>query len=331
MSAIIVFAILLFLALSFSFLNGFHDAANAVATIIASRALSPRAALLISAAADFVAPFLFGVAVAKTVGSEIVDPNSVTITVVLAALASASLWNIITWWYGIPSSSSHALAGGLIGGAVIFGGIGVLKLDGILKVTLALFTSPILGFVAGWLTLRVILLLARGATPKINRTFNRLQLITATALSLSHGTNDAQKTIGIIALAMVTLGFTDKFTIPTWAILASAAAMGLGTALGWWRIIHTLGGKFYRIRPVHSFASQLTSAAVILGFSVLGGPVSTTHVVSSSIVGVGAAQRKSQVRWTNLSDIGVAWLVTIPVTVALAAVLYVLMRPIFGP
>ncbi|NOX63561.1 MAG: inorganic phosphate transporter [Chloroflexi bacterium] len=331
MSAIIVFAILLFLSLGFAFLNGFHDAANAVATIIASRALSPRAALLIAAVANFVAPFLFGVAVAKTVGSEIVEPSSVTITVVLAALASASLWNIVTWWYGIPSSSSHALAGGLIGGAIIFGGLDVLKLDGLIKVALALFISPILGFVAGWITLRVILLLARGATPKINRTFNQLQLVTATALSLSHGTNDAQKAIGIIALGMVTLGLSDEFIIPSWSILASAAAMGLGTAMGGWRIIHTLGGKFYRIRPIHSFSSQLTSAAVILGFSVLGGPVSTTHVVSSSIVGVGAAQRKSQVRWTNLSDIGVAWLVTIPVTVVLAAAFYVALRPIFGP
>lgn len=331
MNEFIILIILLILALSFDFLNGFHDAANVVATMIASRALSPRAALIMAAAAEIVGPLLFGVAVATTVGRELIAPDSITITVVMAALLSASIWNIITWWYGIPSSSSHALAGGLVGSALIFGGTDMIKIEGLLKISAALFLSPVLGFVLGWIIMRLTLFLARGATPKINHTFNRLQLVTATALALSHGTNDAQKTMGIITLGLVTLGFQSTFHVPLWVILASASAIGIGTATGGWRIIQTLGGKFYRVRPIHSLTSQFTSAAVILGASLLGGPVSTTHVVSSAIVGVGASQRRSQVRWSNLGDIGVAWLITIPMTMFLAAICYLLLRAILGP
>ncbi|RME44303.1 MAG: anion permease, partial [Chloroflexi bacterium] len=231
----------------------------------------------------------------------------------------------------IPSSSSHALVGGLVGGAVAFGGMEMVIINGLLKVLFALLISPILGFLVGWIALRFTMFLARGATPKINRTFNRLQLITATALALSHGTNDAQKTMGIITMGLVILKFQDAFYVPDWVILANALAIGLGTAAGGWRIIHTLGGKFYKIRPVHSLTSQFASAAVILGASVLGGPVSTTHVVSSSIVGVGASERTNQVRWHNLTDIGVAWVITIPITAVLAAGFYPVLRYVFGP
>ena len=331
MSATLSFAVLLVLTLGFAFLNGFHDAANAVATIIASRALSPRSALGMAAVANLLGPLLFGSAVAITVGKELVAPSSITITVVIAALASGSLWSLVTWLWGIPSSSSHALAGGLIGAAVAYGGWSVLEIDGLTKIALALFVSPVLGFVLGWLLLRLIFFLARDATPRINTTFNRLQLVTATALALSHGANDAQKTAGIIALGMVILGFESSFQVPLWVIVANALAISIGTAAGGWRIIRTLGGKFYRIRPVHSFASQLTSSVVILGASLLGGPVSTTHVVSSAIVGVGASQRRNQVRWANLSDIGVAWLITVPITALLALTIYYLLRLVFGP
>ncbi|HHB91350.1 MAG TPA: inorganic phosphate transporter [Anaerolineae bacterium] len=331
MNDLIIFGILLALALLYNFLNGFHDAANVVATIIASRAMSSRAALLLAAVANFVGPLLFGVAVATTIGKDLVAPDSITITAIIAALVSANAWNIITWWFGIPSSSSHALAGGLVGAALIYGGVAVIKLDGLMKIALALFVSPILGFLFGWLILKLTYWLARGATPKINKTFNRAQLITATALALSHGTNDAQKAMGIIVMGLVTLGFQDHFYVPDWVVIASAIPIGLGTASGGWRIIHTLGGKFYRIRPIHSFTSQLASSMVILGASVLGGPVSTTHVVSSTIVGVGAAERKSQVRWLNLTDIAVAWLITVPITAALAAALYPLLRIFLGP
>ncbi|HEY79930.1 MAG TPA: inorganic phosphate transporter [Anaerolineae bacterium] len=330
MNDYIIFGILLSLALLYNFLNGFHDAANVVATIIASRAMSARAALLLAAAAEFAGPLLFGVAVATTIGKDLIDPNSITVTTIIAALVSANAWNIITWWFGIPSSSSHALAGGLVGAALIYGGVAIIKMDGLMKMALALFISPILGFVMGWALLKLTYWLARGATPKINTTFNRAQIITATALALSHGTNDAQKAMGIIVMGLVALGFQNHFYVPDWVIIASAIPIGLGTASGGWRIIHTLGGKFYRIRPIHSFTSQLASAAVILGASVLGGPVSTTHVVSSTIVGVGAAERKSQVRWLNLTDIGVAWLITVPITAALAAMLYLILRIFLG-
>jgi PiT family inorganic phosphate transporter len=331
MNDLLIFGLLLFLALSFDFLNGFHDSANVVATMIASRALAPRFALGLAAVANLVGPLLFGTAVAKTVGEGLVRAEAVTITVVMAALISASLWNIVTWWFGIPSSSSHALVGGLVGGALAFGGVAMVIPNGLILVLAALFISPILGFVFGWLTLRITFGLVRGATPKINTTFNRLQLVTATALALSHGTNDAQKTMGIITLGLVTLGFQTTFEVPMWVVFSSAVAIGLGTAAGGWRIIHTLGGKFFRIRPIHSLTSQLASASVILGASLLGGPVSTTHVVSSSIVGVGASERKSMVRWHNLTDIGVAWLVTIPITTAMAAGLYFLLRIVLGP
>ncbi len=331
MNSYFVFGILFALALLYNFLNGFNDAANVVATIIASRAMSARAALALAAAANFVGPLLFGTAVATTIGNDLVDPNAITITALIAALSAAILWNLTTWWFGIPSSSSHALAGGMVGAALVFGGVSIIKMGGLMKIAIALLVSPILGFVFGWILLKIIYWLASGATPKINKTFNRAQLITATTLALSHGTNDAQKAMGIIVMGMVIMGFQKEFYIPDWVIIVGAIPIGLGTASGGWRIIHTLGGKFYRIRPIHSFTSQLASSMVILGASMLGGPVSTTHVVSSTIVGVGAAERKNQVRWLNLTDILVAWVITVPITAALAAILYPLLRIFLGP
>lgn len=323
MSSSVLIAILVGLALVFDFLNGFHDSANVVATMISSRAMSPRAALLIAASANFVGPFLFGVAVAKTVGKEVVDPGTVTIAVVLAALLSASLWNLFTWYFGIPSSSSHALIGGIIGAVLVESGYQAIRLEGVFVVVSALFLSPLIGFLVGVLVMRLTLRAVKDASPKANVFFKAAQLPTALALALSHGTNDAQKTMGIITLGLVVLGFQQEFQVPWWVILSSATAIGIGTAAGGWRIIHTLGGKFYRIRPIHSFSAQLTSAAVILAASLTGGPVSTTHVVSSAIIGVGAAQRRSQVRWGVMVDILVAWLLTVPVTAGIAALIYI--------
>ena len=323
MNSSYLLAILVILALIFDFLNGFHDSANVVATMISSRAMTPRAALLIAAVANFVGPFLFGVAVAKTVGSGVAAPEDVAIAVVLAALISSSLWNIVTWYFGIPSSSSHALIGGIIGAVLIGSGYQAINMEGVWAVGSALFLSPIIGFVLGLLTMRVVLWAARGATPKANVFFKNAQIPTAVALALSHGTNDAQKTMGIITLGLVVLGFQTDFVVPWWVILTSATAIGLGTAAGGWRIIHTLGGKFYRIRPVHSFTSQLTSAMIILGASLTGGPVSTTHVVSTAILGVSAAQRKSQVRWGVMAHILVAWFLTVPATALVAVLVYI--------
>jgi PiT family inorganic phosphate transporter len=316
--------ILIALALLFDFLNGFHDSANVVATMISSRAMTPTAALLIASLANFIGPFVFGVAVAKTIGQDVASPSSITIAVVLAALLSASIWNIITWFFGIPSSSSHALIGGIIGAVLVGSGWQVLKFEGLALVGIALFVSPVLGFLIGQLAMRISMWSVRNATPKANLFFKYGQIPTAFSLALSHGTNDAQKTMGIITMGLVVLGYQEAFVVPWWVILASASAIGIGTAAGGWRIIHTLGGKFYKIRPIHSFTSQLSSMLVIVTASLLGGPVSTTHVVSSAIIGVGAAQRKSQVRWGVMGDILIAWFLTVPVSAGIAAGLYYL-------
>ncbi|GAB4521026.1 MAG: inorganic phosphate transporter [Anaerolineales bacterium] len=322
MSSFILLAVLMVLALSFDFLNGFHDSANVVATMIASRAMTPRAALTIAAVCEFAGPLLFGVAVATTIGNEVAAPETLTVPVVFAALMSASLWNLITWFFGIPSSSSHALIGGILGAVAMGAGWQAVRFSGLTKIGVALFFSPVIGFVIGWLLMRLILFLARDATPKVNLLFRVAQVPTALVLALSHGANDAQKTMGIITMGLVILGYQESFHVPLWVIFASASAMALGTATGGWRIIHTLGGKFYRIRAVHSFSSQLASALVILSASLLGGPVSTTQVVSTSILGVGAAQRRSQVRWGVMADMLTAWLLTIPISAALGAGLY---------
>jgi PiT family inorganic phosphate transporter len=312
-------------AVLFDFLNGFHDSSNVVATIISSRAMSPRMALALSAAAHFSAPFLFGVAVATTIGHDVVDPTTITIGVVLVALSSAIVWNLLTWFFGIPSSSSHALIGGLVGAVSADSGLSTIKIAGLEKVLVALFLSPVLGLLIGYVFMKLVLFLARGVSPRINWLFKRLQILTCLALALSHGTNDAQKTMGIVTMGLVATGYLSHFTVPRWVILISALTISLGTAFGGWRIIRTLGGKIYRIRPIHGFTSQATSAFVILGAALLGGPVSTTQVVSSAIMGVGSAERLSKVRWGVVSNIFTAWVVTIPVTALMAALFHKLL------
>ena len=313
---------LIVLALIFDFLNGLHDSSNIVATMISSRAFSPTLALGVVAVAEFTGPFLFGVAVAKTIGEDVVQPHTITMEVILAALIGAITWNLITWFLGIPSSSSHALIGGFLGAVMIGAGLKVIVVSGLEKILIALFVSPILGFVVGFLLTKIIFLLTRRATPKINKFFSRSQLLTSLALAFSHGTNDAQKTMGVITLGLVTSGVIPEFRVPTWVIGACAGAIALGTASGGWRLIKTLGGKFYKIRPVHSFSAQLSSASVILTASLFGGPVSTTQVVSSAIIGVGSSERLSKVRWGVAVDIVTAWIITIPATGLVSAGIY---------
>ncbi len=310
------------LALVFDFLNGIHDSSNVVATMISSRALSPRVALAMTAIANFIGPFIFGVAVADTIGHEVVAADAINNIVLLAALISAIVWNLLTWYLGFPSSSSHALIGGFIGAVVIDAGWQAIQLPGIEKILIALFASPIIGIIIGYLLLRLIMLFSWRASPGINQFFKRGQIFTALALALSHGTNDAQKTMGIITLALVTGGVLDVFAVPTWVIIMCAAMIALGTAVGGNRLIKTLGGKIFKIRPVDGFSAQLASAAVILTASLVGGPVSTTQVVSSAIMGVGAAERVKKVRWGVAREIATAWLLTIPATALLAAGLY---------
>ena len=324
-SVIIVIA----LALLFDLLNGVHDSSNVVATMISSRALQPRLALGMTALANFFGPLVFGVAVANTIGHEIVVAEAINTNVLIAALAGAIFWNLLTWYLGFPSSSSHALIGGFIGAVAVGAGWRAIQLHGMEKVLIALFASPILGFVIGYIILRVTLMLSWNASPRINTFFRQSQVITALALALSHGTNDAQKTMGIITLALVTGGLLDNFAVPLWVVLACASMIGLGTAVGGWKLIRTLGGKFYKIRPVDGFASQLASAAVIMTASLAGGPVSTTQVVSSAIMGVGAAERANKVRWGVAQEIAIAWLLTIPASALVAAAVYWLLEKVW--
>ncbi len=315
------------LALCFDFLNGVHDSSNIVATMISSRAFSPRVALGTIAVAEFAGPFIFGVAVANTIGHEVVNPSAITTEIVLAALVSAILWNLLTWFLGFPSSSSHALVGGIIGAVTVGAGWQAIEMQGLWKILIPLFTSPLVGFVVGFLLLKLIIAMSWDATPRINQLFKRSQIVTGVALALSHGTNDSQKTMGIITLALVTTGYLKVFAVPVWVIILCASMIALGTATGGWRLIRTLGGKIFKIRPVDGFSSQLTSAAVIIGASLIGGPVSTTQVVSSSIIGVGTAERANKVRWGVAQEIVTAWVLTVPASALVAAGVYwILMR-----
>ena len=320
MSNQLIFVIIL--ALIFEFLNGMRDSSNIVATMISSRAFRPQTALGITAIAEFSGPFLFGVVVAKTIGRDIVDSNVLTLDALAACLIGTIIWNLITWFFGIPSSSSHALIGGLMSAVFISVGLDGIKLQGLYKVLVALFVSPIIGFIFGFIALRLIYFLARNATPHINELFKKGQFFTAAGLAFSYGANDGQKTIGIITLSLIIGGQLNDFTVPFWVILLSASTMALGTALGGWRLIRTLGGKFYKIRPVHSFATQMTSAVVILTASLVGLPVSTTQVVSSAIIGVGASERFGKVRWGVAGDILTAWIITIPASALFSAGIY---------
>jgi PiT family inorganic phosphate transporter len=320
MSAALI--ILVILALGFDFLNGVHDSSNIVATMISSRAMGPRAALAMTSVATLAGPFIFGVAVANTIGNDIVNSEVINMLVIISALISAIAWNILTWVLGLPSSSSHALIGGLLGAVIVGAGFKAIIVSGVIKVIIVLFLSPVVGFVAGMLIANMIYLLSWRASPSINTTFKRLQIITSLGLALSHGTNDAQKTMGIITLGLVISKVIPSFTVPFWVMAACAGSIAFGTSIGGWQLIKTLGSKFYKIRPVHGLASQLSSALVILIASLVGGPVSTTQVVSTSIMGVGAAERISKVRWKVAGDIALAWVITIPATALLAGGIY---------
>jgi inorganic phosphate transporter, PiT family len=320
MSPLLITVIIL--ALGFDFLNGIHDSSNVVATMISSRALPPRVALTMTAIAEFSGPLIFGVAVANTIGHEVVTAEAISTQVIVAALISAIIWNLLTWYLGFPSSSSHALIGGFIGAVVIGAGWKAILLPGLIKILIALFVSPIIGFVFGYIILKLVLLFSWKATPKINDFFRRSQIVTALALAFSHGSNDAQKTMGIITLALVTAGNLKAFEVPLWVMLISGGMIAFGTSVGGWKLIRTLGGKFYKIRPMDGFTAQFSSALVILSASLFGGPVSTTQVVSSSIMGVGAAERVNKVRWGVAREIATAWLLTIPATALLAAGVY---------
>jgi PiT family inorganic phosphate transporter len=272
------------------------------------------------------APFLFGVAVATTIGEGLLDDQAITINVVVAGLFSAVVWNLLTWYLGLPSSSSHALVGGLLGAALLAEGGGVVQIDGLNKIMIALLISPVLGLLFGFLIMKLVLWLARKASPSVNNIFKRAQIVTLIGLALSHGTNDAQKTMGVITMGLLAAGLIPTFHVPLWVIALSSGAIAFGTALGGWRLIRTLGAKIYRIRPIHGLTSQLAGATVIMSAALVGGPVSTTQVMSSAIMGVGAAERLNKVRWLVLRDLATAWLLTIPATAVLSALVWLVMN-----
>jgi PiT family inorganic phosphate transporter len=314
--------IVIALALLFDILTGMRDSSNVVATMISSRAFAPHTALGITAIAEFLGPFLFGVVVAKTIGDQVVQSSILTLDAIAACLVGAIVWNLITWFFGLPGSSSHALIGGMVGAVIAQAGITAIKVSGLYKVLIALIASPIIGFAFGFLITRLIYFLVQNATPRINEFFKRAQFLTALALASSHGANDSQKTMGIIALSLVIGGALPAFEVPLWVIAASAAGIAIGASFGGWRLIRTLGGRFYKIRPLHSFSTQLTSALVLLSASLYGVPVSISQVVSSAIIGVGASERFSKVRWSVAGDIVTSWVITIPASALLAAGMY---------
>jgi len=316
------FAILLMivvLGLAFDFVNGFHDTANAIATVVATRVLSPIQAVLMAAVLNF-AGAMTGTAVATTVGKGIVEPGAVTQQLVIAALLSAIAWDLVTWYYGIPSSSSHALVFSIVGAGLATGGPAVLVWDGIQKVLIGLVTSPVLGLASGFLFMILMLQMFSSSHPAfVSRFFGRAQLISSMYMAFSHGGNDAQKTMGIITMSLAAYyGWTgDNWGVPDWVIVSAAAAMALGTASGGWRIIKTMGHKIVELKPIHGFAAETTAATIIEVASRFGIPISTTHVISSTIMGVGATGNKRAVRWGVASNIVTAWIVTIPACVAM--------------
>ncbi len=326
----ILFAVL-GLAIAFDYINGFHDTANAIATSVTTRALKPGWAIAMSAVANF-AGALIGTEVARTVSSGIIDTNVESQTVIAAALVGAIAWNLLTWRLGIPSSSSHALIGGLLGAALVSAGIGSWQMDGVLgKVLLPLIASPLIGFIVGLLLMALIFNVFRRAHPgRLNGYFRRFQVVSAAFMAFSHGSNDAQKTMGIMTLALFTAGIQASLEPPLWVILTAATALSLGTAAGGWRIIHTMGTKVVKLDPVHGFAAETTAASIIIGASQLGMPVSTTHVISSAIMGVGSSDRLRTVRWSVARSIVTAWILTIPASGATAAVAYLVLNPLLG-
>ena len=318
--------------LIFDLTNGFHDASNMLATLIASRAMSPSYALILVALFTFIGPLVAGTAVADTIGS-FVDLSELEalsgVSLVLSGVLAAISWNILTWWLAMPSSSSHALVGGLVGSVLVSAGPGEIlwgltqlfhgELTGVSKILVALLVSPLLGFVIGFIIHKVSLVMLRAAHPAIHRRLSQAQWLTAATLAFAHGTNDAQKGMGIITLVLLSGGTLNEFSVPLWVVFLSACSITLGTLMGGWRIVRTVGYGIYKLRPLHGLNAQLASAGVIFGASLLGGPVSTTHVVSSSIMGLGASERPKAVHWLKAKEIVLTWLFTLPGSALLGA------------
>jgi PiT family inorganic phosphate transporter len=314
---------LIVVALVFDFMNGFHDAANSVATIVSTRVLSPRQAVAWAAFFNFAAAFGFGVQVATTIGKGIIDPSAVTPMVIFAALSAAIAWDVITWFYGLPTSSSHALIAGFAGAAVAAAGPGAVIASGVVRILMFIVISPAIGLIVGALLTAIVLRLAGNATPlRVDTLFRRLQLVSAAFYSLGHGTNDAQKTMGIIAILLFSAGYLGPtFYVPVWVILTCHAAIALGTMLGGWRIVKTMGMRITKLQPYGGFCAETAGAITLIGAAVAGIPVSTTHTITGAIIGVGATRRLSAVRWGVARRVVWAWILTVPCTALIAVII----------
>ncbi|MFB5284498.1 anion permease [Peribacillus sp. Hz7] len=332
MDTLLILTILIvFFALAFDFINGFHDTANSIATSVSTKALKPRHAIILAAVMNFVGAMTF-TGVAKTITKDIVDPFTLPngSYVILAALIAAIAWNLITWYYGIPSSSSHALIGSIAGAAIAAAGFGAIKWEGFLKIVQALIISPLLAFAVGFLVYSIFKVIFKNNNlAKTNKKFRMMQIATAALQSYTHGTNDAQKAMGIITMALITNGYTTTTDIQLWVQVSCALAMGLGTSVGGWKIIKTVGGKIMKIRPVNGVAADLTGASVIFGATAIGVPVSTTHVISSSILGVGSAHRVKGVKWGTAQRMIITWFITLPISATIAGLTYLIINFLF--
>jgi PiT family inorganic phosphate transporter len=316
--------IVVLLALTFDFINGFHDTANSIATSVSTKALTPRVAIVLAACMNLVGALAF-TGVAKTIGGSIADPLKLEhgMYVVAAALVAAIIWNLITWYYGIPSSSSHALIGSMTGAVIASAGLKAVNFGGFITVLGALLFSPLIAFTVGYTIMSLIrLIFKNGHHAKLNRRFRHLQVLTAAFQSFSHGTNDAQKTMGIITFALVAGGFQSNLDVPLWVKIVCAMAMAVGTSVGGWKIIRTVGSRIIKLEPANGFAADLSSAMIIILATLIKMPVSTTHVISSSIMGVGSAKHYNSVRWDTAEKMVITWVITLPLTALLASLLY---------
>ena len=316
-------------ALAFDFINGFHDAANSIATVVSTRVLSPNKAVAWAAFFNFVAAFVLGTHVAKTIGSGMIDLEVVTREVILAGLLGAIVWNLITWYWGLPVSSSHALIGGYAGAAIAKAGFGSILLSGWTKTLLFIVLAPMIGLILGFALMVAVTWIVRSWRPsRVDRHFRKLQLLSAGAYSLGHGGNDAQKTMGIITGLLVASGYLKKFEVPLWVILLSHAAIALGTLFGGWRIVKTMGSKITKLQPIGGFCAETAGALTLVGATLAGIPVSTTHTITGAIIGVGSTKRLSAVKWGVAGRIVWAWILTIPISAAISALAYYLVSPI---
>ena len=329
-ATLVLLVLVVVAALVFDYINGFHDTANAIATCVSTRALSVKSAIFMAAFLNF-AGAMVSTKVASTIGKGIVDANQITQLVVFAGVLGAIIWNLLTWYYGLPSSSSHAIIGGIMGAVIAHSGFATLHWQGLKKIVLALIFSPIIGVAMGFIFMVIMMWLFRNSNPgPLNKGFRRLQVLSAAFMAFSHGTADAQKSMGVITMALLAYGLIPAFDVPTWVKVSCAVAMGLGTAAGGWRIIKTIGKDFVKLQPVHGFCVETAAAGVILGASSIGMPVSTTHVITSTILGVGVSKRLTAVNWNVAKRIVWAWVLTIPAAALMAFMTYQVLLPLLG-